>query len=93
MIAFPRTTVPVPDAVADLSALHLPAHVRAAVEEAGIAGRLLTTTTGPQYAEARQLLHVRLARANRVLAAHNPKLIHGWGDLPGLHRKEPRWHA
>lgn len=88
MIAFPRTPVPVPAAVADLAASHLPPHVPDAVGEAGMAGRLLTDTTGPQYAEVRQLLHVRLARANRVLAAYNPKLIHGWSNLPGLNRKE-----
>ncbi|MEU1497287.1 hypothetical protein [Streptomyces sp. NPDC005732] len=88
MIASPRTAVPVPDAVATLAARRLPAHVRDAVAEAGDAGRLLTETAGPQYAEARQQLHQRLARANRVLAAHNPRLTHGWADLPGLHRKE-----
>jgi hypothetical protein len=88
VIAFPRTAVPVPPAVADLAARHLPPSVRDAVAEAGDAGRLLTACTGPQYAEARQLLHVRLAKANRVLAAHNPKLIHGWSDLPGLNQKD-----
>lgn len=88
MIAFPRTTVPVPDAVALYSARQLPSHVRAAIEEAGTAGRLLATTTGPQYAMARQLLHQRMARANRVLGAYNPKLIQGWDDLPGLQLKE-----
>ncbi|MFJ9101312.1 hypothetical protein ACIRJM_22925 [Streptomyces sp. NPDC102405] len=88
MIAFPRTTVPVPDAVADLSASQLPPHIRQAVTDAGDAGRLLTETTGPQYAEARQLLHQRLAQANRVLAAHNPHRMYGWGNLPGLQRKE-----
>lgn len=88
MITPPRTTVPVPDAVADLSASRLPPHIRQAITDAGDAGRLLTATTGPQYAEARQLLHQRLASANKQLAAHNPHRIYGWGDLPGLQRKE-----
>lgn len=90
MITPPRTPIPIPDAVADLSARQLPPHIRQAITEAGDAGRLLTETTGPQYAEARQLLHARLASANKLLAAHNPHRMYGWGDLPGLRRKEQR---
>jgi hypothetical protein len=32
--------------------------------------------------EAGGHLHQRLARANRVLAAHDPRLIHTWADPP-----------
>lgn len=89
MIAFPRLTVPVPDGIALRAGQQLPPRVQAAIGDAATAGRLLAATVGPQYAEARQLLHALLAAANRVLAAHNPRLIHGWADLPGLHRTEP----
>jgi len=36
--------------------------------------------------EAGGHLHQRLARANKTLAAHNPGLVVGWGDMPGLER-------
>lgn len=45
MIARPPRTIPVPDAVADLAARQLPAHALAAVDEAGLCGRLLTGRT------------------------------------------------
>ena len=82
MIAPLRTTVPVPDAVADRIAAQLPPRVQAAVADAAEAGRLLTRCTGPQYAEARELLHQRLARAAKTLAAHDPRLAVRWADLP-----------
>ncbi|MFG3127371.1 hypothetical protein ACGFZU_06675 [Streptomyces tendae] len=86
MIAPLRTTVPVPDAVADRIAAQFPPRVQAAVADAAEAGRLLTRCTGPQYAEARELLHQRLARASKVLAAHDPRLVTRWADLPSLNR-------
>lgn len=86
MIASPPRTVPVPDAVAALSAGQLPARVRDAVAEAADALRLYATCRGPQYTEARQRLEARVARSNKTLAACNPGLVAGPGDLPGLER-------
>ncbi|MGW7726226.1 hypothetical protein ACWGJ6_23190 [Streptomyces canus] len=86
MIAFPRTPVPVPDAVADLSARQLPERVRAAVGQGAEAARLYAACRGGQYTEARQHLEARIRVANKVLAAHNPRLIIGWADLPNLPR-------
>ena len=88
MIARPPRTIPVPDAVA---ARQLPAHVLEAVDEAGLCGRLLTGRTlaacpAAVRAEPAVRLPARLCAANKILAAHNPGLVHGWGDLPGLNR-------
>lgn len=86
MIAFPRTTIPVPDAVAALSAGQLPARVQAAVGQGAEAARLYAECRGGQYAEARQHLEARIRVANKVLAAHNPGYVFGWGDMPGQQR-------
>jgi hypothetical protein len=93
VIAFPRATVPVPDAVADLAGRQLPPHVRDAVTEASLCGRLLTgrtlaTVPASVRVEPATRLHERLARATKTLAAHNPGLVARWGNLPGLTRKE-----
>ncbi|MFH9574214.1 hypothetical protein ACH4MG_27200 [Streptomyces sp. NPDC017454] len=90
MIARVQVDVPVPDAVMLLAGRHLPAPVQAAVAEAAEAARLYATCRGPQYTEARQLLEVRLCRANRILAAHNPGLVVRWADIPTLITKEER---
>jgi hypothetical protein len=87
VIARPTLPVPVPDAVADLVGRLLPRPVRAAVAEAATCGRLLTSRIHAVCPlevrmEAGGHLHQRLARANRVLAAHDPRLIHTWADLP-----------
>jgi hypothetical protein len=91
VIARPPRTIPVPDAVADLAARQLPARVLEAVDEAGLCGRLLTgrtlaACTAAVRAEPVARLHARLCAANKTLAACNPGLVHGWGDLPGLNR-------
>lgn len=91
MIARPARTVPVPDAVALFAGRQLPPHVRDAVDEAALCGRLLTGRTlaacpAVVRAEASVRLHARLCAANKTLAAWNPGLIHGWGDMPGLER-------
>jgi hypothetical protein len=83
--------VPVPDAVAALAGRQLPAVVREAVAEAGLCGRLLTGRTlaalpAQVRTEPTLRLQAQLCAANKVLAAHNPGLIAGWGDLPGLSR-------
>lgn len=82
MIASPPRTIQVPDAVASLSGRQLPDRVLDAVAETAEAVRLYAACRGPQYAEARQLLEARIARANRILAAHNPGLVARPGDLP-----------
>ncbi|MDH6610290.1 hypothetical protein M2164_005925 [Streptomyces sp. SAI-208] len=86
MIAFPRTDVPVPDAVADLSGRQLPERVRQARRQSWEACVHLSPCRHPGYEEGRQLALARIAAASKVLAAHNPNFVHGWGDLPGLDR-------
>ncbi|MET8080026.1 hypothetical protein [Streptomyces sp. NPDC005303] len=86
MIAFPRTTIPIPDAVAALSAHQLPARVRAARRQSWEACVRLSLCRHGRYEEGRQVALAEIAAASKVLAAHNPKLVHGWDDLPGLNR-------
>lgn len=88
MIARPPRTVPVPDAVAYLAALQLPPHIQQAIGDAAEAGRLLTCRVHAVCPfdvrmEAGGHLHQRLAAANKLLAAHDPRLVHGWADMPG----------
>ena len=95
MIAPLRANVPVPDGIALRIARQLPPHVQQAVGEAAGAGRLLTSRIHAACPfdvrmEAGGHLHQRIARANKQLAAHDPRLVHGWGDLPGLNRKGAR---
>lgn len=82
MITVPRLNIPVPDGIALRVALHLPAHIQAAVGEVAEAVRLYAACRGPQYTEARQLLEARIARANKILAARNPGLVVRPGGLP-----------
>ncbi|HEY9371880.1 hypothetical protein [Streptomyces sp.] len=86
MIAFPRTTVPVPDAVAALSARQLPDRVRAARRQAWEASVRLDLCRQPRYEEGRQGAIAELAAANKVLAAVNPGYVFGWGDMHGQQR-------
>ncbi|WP_405559008.1 hypothetical protein OHV08_34095 [Streptomyces canus] len=86
MIAFPRTTIPVPEAVAALSARQLPDRVRAARRQAWEASVRLDLCRQPRYEEGRQRALAELSAANKVLAAVNPGLIFGWGDMPGQNR-------
>lgn len=91
MIARPPSMIPVPDAVALLAARQLPAAVRDAVAEAAHCGRLLASRIHAVSLldvrmEADGHLHQRIARANRILAAHNPGLVYGWGDMPRRNR-------
>ena len=86
MIAFPRTTVPVPEAVAALAARQLPDRVRAARRQAWEASVRLTLCRLPRYEEGRQGAIAELAAANKVLGAVNPGYVFGWGDLPGQQR-------
>ena len=86
MIARPPRTIPVPDAVALLAGRQLPTRVQAAFEQAGDAVWRLHLARGERYEEARQEQQARIAAANKVLAAHNPGLIHGWADVPAATR-------
>jgi hypothetical protein len=80
VIALPRLGVPIPDSITSRVGAQLPPRVRAAVRDAADARRRLALCTHPRYEQARQLAYTDLARANRVLAAHNPGLIHTWAD-------------
>jgi hypothetical protein len=86
VIAFPRTTVPVPEAVAALSARQLPDRVRAARRQAWEASVRLDLCRQPRYEEGRQVAIAELCTANKVLAAVNPGYVFGWGDMPGQQR-------
>lgn len=86
MTARPHLPVPVPDAVALLASLQLPPRVRDAVDRQAAALHRYAALPQPQYVEARWLVAQDLAAAGKVLAAHNPGLVVGWGDMPGLGR-------
>lgn len=89
MIAFPKSGVPVPDAVAFRVGLQLPARVKRAVDEAALCGRLLTSrclAAADDRTEPTVRLHARLAAANRILAAYDPRLVTRWADMPSPNR-------
>lgn len=79
--------IPVPDAVANLTASHFPPHVVAALEKVQVSGKSVSCLSrlllaGEMPADARRAVKVRLgedlgkqAAANKVLAAYNPGLI------------------
>ncbi|MFF3323785.1 hypothetical protein [Streptomyces sp. NPDC002889] len=77
MTASPLIPVPIPDRVAVLIGSCMPAHVLQAEIEAECAAREVYRFRGPLCAEDRadreHALSV-LARANKVLAAYNPRL-------------------
>ena len=75
MITIPPPIVPIPDSVAVLIGRQMPTPVleaEIAAENAAYCVRLCRT---PQTAEAREYSLAELAAANKVLAAHNPRLI------------------
>lgn len=86
MIVRPTSTVAVPDAVADLSGRQLPEQVRQARRESWAACLNLSLCRHLRYEEGRQTALAQIAAATKTLAAHNPGLVHGWADLPGLTR-------
>lgn len=88
MIASPRTSIPVPDAVADFSQKRFPEAVRDAICWAAELGESYASDdlAGPRYSGIRMRLTQGIAAANKTLANHNPRLIYGWNDLPGLNR-------
>ncbi|GAA2231519.1 hypothetical protein GCM10010232_17610 [Streptomyces amakusaensis] len=78
MTASPLIPVPIPDRVAVLIGSCMPAHVLRAEIEADTAVREVALFRDPLCADDRadreQALSV-LARANKVLAAHHPRLV------------------
>ncbi|MFE9735448.1 hypothetical protein ACFYO9_33895 [Streptomyces sp. NPDC005863] len=91
MIAFPRTDVPVSDGLATRIGRAYPDHIQAAIAEAADAIRRLHLCRPPRYEEGRQNALADLARANKQLAAWNPRTVYGAGDLPKqIRRKEER---
>lgn len=91
MIAFPRTDVPIPDGLASRIADAYPPHIQAAIAEASDAIHRIHLCRIPRYEEGRQVALGDLARANKQLAAWNPRVMYGDGDLPKqLRRKEDR---
>ncbi|WP_428956211.1 hypothetical protein [Streptomyces sp. cg35] len=93
MIAFPRTDVPVPDAVADLARQQLPKQARLEIGKATRAGRMLTGR--PLAAVSLQLRleasahhHAVLCTASKQLARYGPDHVYGWGQVLGLKRKD-----
>jgi hypothetical protein len=92
VIAFPRTDVPIPDAVASFSARQWTDQHRADVTTAGDACRRYTSDelSGRQYVEARWLLAQDLAAINKRLAAYNPRLVRDWTNMPERYERGPR---
>lgn len=89
MIAFPCTSVPIPDAVASRIGHQYPDRVQQAIGEAADAVHRLHLCRIPRYEEGRQNALADLARANKILAAWNPRTVYGPDDLPQqLRRKE-----
>lgn len=94
MIAAPRTSVPIPDAVADLARRQqLSTQARQEIRTATRAGRMLTDlplTKVPLQLrlEASVHHHATLCAANKKLARYGPDHLFGWGSVPGLNRKE-----
>ncbi|OIK01396.1 hypothetical protein [Streptomyces colonosanans] len=89
MISPLRLGVPVPNGIALRIGMQLPARVQAALAEAALCGRLLTGRTlaaADDRTEADQRLQARLCAANKTLAAHDPRLVTRWADMPGLNR-------
>ncbi|MER5312746.1 hypothetical protein ABT034_33795 [Streptomyces sp. NPDC002773] len=75
MITLSLPKVPVPDAVVVLIGRQIPEQVLAAEVEAVNQAYNVTLCRAPQYAEAREYALADLARANKVLAQFDPRLI------------------
>lgn len=71
----PQVPVPIPDSVASLIGNCMPAHVLQAEIEAESAAYSIRLCRTPFTAKAREYALAELARANKVLAAWNPRLI------------------
>lgn len=78
MITLQPSGVPVPHAVAELLLDTLPEHICQAVMDAEDAKREVLRFRGPLCADDqadRELALGRMARANKVLAKHDPRLM------------------
>ncbi|WP_030319687.1 hypothetical protein [Streptomyces flavochromogenes] len=75
MITLPSTQVPVPDAVALLIGQQIPKHVLDAEIEAVTLAYRISLCRKPETVQAREYNLGQLARANKTLAAYNPKLV------------------
>lgn len=75
MIAFPKLLTETPDAVAVLIASQMPEHVLRAEVEAENQAYNVRLCRAPQYREAREYALADLARANKLLAAYDPRLV------------------
>ena len=67
--------VPIPDAVAVLIGSQVPEHVLRAEVEATNQAYNVSLCRKPEHAEAREWALADLARANKTLAAYNPRLV------------------
>lgn len=75
MISLQFPAVPIPDRVAVLIGSQVPEHVLRAEVEATNQAYSISLCRKPEYAEAREYALGDLARANKTLAAYNPKLV------------------
>ncbi|WP_329114573.1 hypothetical protein [Streptomyces sp. NBC_01353] len=75
MITLQLPQVPVPDAVAALIGSQLPKHVLLAEVEASNQAYLIGLCRTPLTRKARETCLADLARANKTLAKHDPRLI------------------
>jgi hypothetical protein len=74
VIAFPNLLADTPDAVAVLIGSQLPEYVLRAEVEAENQAYNVRLCRGPQYREAREYALADMARANKILAAYDPRL-------------------
>lgn len=75
MIAFPKLVAETPDAVAVLIGRQMPPEVMAA-EESAVDAAITVSRCRTQYTrKAREYALAELARANKVLAAYDPRLM------------------
>ena len=83
MIAAPRSSVPIPDAVASFSARRWTDAQRADVTTAGDACRRYTSRelAGGQYVEARWLIAQQIAAVNKRLATREPRRVRNWNNI------------
>jgi len=72
--------VPIPDSIAILIGSQIPEHVLRAEVEAENQAYNVRLCRGPQYREAREYALADVARANKTLAAYDPRLmVHAGG--------------
>ncbi|WP_341625627.1 hypothetical protein [Streptomyces sp. B6(2022)] len=86
--------VPIPDAVATLIGRQIPERVLQAEVDAMNLAYNVTLCRGDRYRETREQCLADLARANKTLAAWDPRLIVGGGTslgqlTPGFRETEP----